>query len=452
MEGEAMERSENGASRRDFLRTAVAAWTAGGLTILGANTARGQAKKTLKAALIGCGGRGSGAIRDCLNAAKHLGTAEIKVVALADAMKDRVDGAREGLRKEGHEIPEDRCFVGFDAYKKVMATDVDLVLLTETPVFRPSHYAAAVEAGKHVFMEKPVAVDPAGCRKMYATGEKAAQKKLSVVAGTCLRHAAGYAATHKVVAEDGAIGKIRGGVIWYCTGRLWARPRQEGWSDAEYMVRNWVNFAAMSGDHIVEQYIHTLDMLSWHMGATPVAAVGFGGRHRRKTGDQFDFFSNDLEYADKVHVHGCCRQISGCWSRANEGELAGEKGTCSFGNKGVVRDLERKPLPLPEYQWHGSMYVQEHVVLLDSILGEKAVNHTKEVTDSTLAAVMSRIAAYTGQRVTWDEMLKSDLALSPSEEDFEQGTVKAPPDDVVPVPGSQEKPPRPAPAAKKGRK
>ncbi len=418
-------------SRRNFVGAAAAA---AGLTILGA-TARGQAKKVLTAGLIGCGGRGNGAARNCIAAGKHLGNVEVRLTALADAYSDRLNGARTGLKRSGQDIAQDRCFVGYDAYKKLIASDVDIVILTTPPIFRPVQFEAAVAAGKHVFFEKPVAVDPAGCRRMYAAGKKAADKKLSVVAGTCLRHAAGYAATHKVVAEDGAIGPIRGGAIWYCTGRLWFRTRKPAWSDAEYLVRNWTNFCALSGDHIVEQYIHTLDMLNWHMGAHPIAATGFGGRQRRRTGDQYDFFSTDLEYPGGIHVHGVCRQITGCWSRANQGEIAGTKGWCSFGGRGVVRDFDGKALPLPKYNWHRSMYVQEHVVLLDSILNEKAVNDTQDVTDSTLAAVMSRISAYSGQRVTWDQMMKSSLALSPSAEDFENGTAKAPPDDVVPIPG-----------------
>jgi len=435
---------QGGGARRDFLGTAVG--TAAGLTILGA-TAKGQGK-VFKVGLIGCGGRGGGAVRNCIEAGKTLNV-EVRVAALADAMKDRAQGCQAGLKKDGHEVPDDRCFVGFDAYKKLCATDVDIVLQCTAPSFRPLHIAAAVEAGKHIFMEKPVAVDAPGCRRMYAVGEAAKKKGLSVVAGTCLRHAAGYAATHKVVAEDQAIGKIVGGAIWYCTGSLGQRERDANWTDAEYLVRNWVNFCCMSGDHIVEQYVHTLDMLNWHLGAHPVAAVGFGGRHRRKTGDQYDFFSNDLEYPGGVHLHGCCRQIKGCWSRANEGEIRGEKGSCTFGGRGVVRDAEGKPLPLPEYKWHSNMYVQEHIVLLDSLLKNQPVNDTQDVTDSTLACVLSRISAYTGRRITWDELTKPggksewyDYACKPTAEDFESGEVKAPPDDVVPVAGSGDAPPK----------
>jgi myo-inositol 2-dehydrogenase/D-chiro-inositol 1-dehydrogenase len=422
-------------TRRDVLRNALAASAALGAAewIRPAPAGAQPAKKTIRAGLIGCGGRGNGAASDCIEAGKHLYTVDVKIVALADAYPDRLEGVRGGLAKQGQDVPKDHCFVGFDAYKKLCASDLDLVLMATTPVFRPVHYAAAVAAGRHVFIEKPVAVDPVGCRAMYETGKLAEQKKLTVVAGTCLRHAPGYAATRQVVVVDKAIGTIRGGAFWYNTNRLWHRPRQAGWNDAEYLVRNWVNFNCMSGDHIVEQYIHTLDMTNWHMGANPVAVVGVGGRARRQTGDQYDFFSVDYEYANNVHVHGMCRQINGCWGRANQGELWGDKGFVSF--PGTVTDVAKAKLPLPKLEWHNSMYVQEHCVLLDSILNGKAVNHTKDVTDSTLAAIMSRIAAYTGQRVTWEEMMKSELSLKPSAADFEAGEVKAPAEDVIPLPG-----------------
>ncbi len=420
----------SGPTRRDVLRSGLAV-----PALLGPFVHVRPAKKILKAGLIGCGGRGNGAVNDCIGAGRHLGTVEVRITALADAFKDRVDNVRTMLGKVGHEVPADACFTGFDSYKKLCATDVDIVLMATSPVFRPVHFEAAVAAGKHVFIEKPVAVDAPGCRRMYAAGDQAARKKLSVVAGTCLRHSAGYAATRKIVAEDKVIGPVRGGAIWYLTGRLWHRPRQAGWDDGEYLVRNWVNFNCMSGDHVVEQYIHTLDMLMWHMDAAPEAVIAVGGRARRQTGDQYDFFSMDYEFPGNVHVHGVCRQVSGCVNKANVGEIRGEKGFCSFGGGGFVADASGQKVPLPKYAWHGNMYVQEHVVLLDSIIGGKAVNHVKDVTDSTLACVMSRVSAYTGQRVTWEEAMKSGDACRPSAEDFEKGAVKAPPDDVIPLPG-----------------
>jgi len=413
-------------SRRTFLKSVTAA--AAATSSAGFFAAAGEPeKRSFKIGLIGCGGRGGGAINDCITAGKLLGV-DINVVAVADAYADRANGVAKA-----HNVPENRVFTGFSAFRKLVDTDVDIVLMATSPNFRPAHVAAAVAAGKHMFIEKPVAVDPVGCQKMYKLGEEAKKKKLVAVAGTCLRHAKGYASTRKVVAEDKAIGKIQGGTIYYCVGRLWFRTREPAWTDAEYMVRNWVSFVEMSGDHIVEQYVHTLDMLNWYMGTHPIATVGVGGRARRKTGNQFDFFSNDLEYPNNVHVHGICRQVDGCFNKANALELACEKGY-SNGN-GVVKDADGNNIPLPTLQFHDSMYVQEHIVLLDSLLKGQPVNDIEAVTDATLSSVMSRISAYTGQRVTWDEMMKSGLALTPTADDFEAGTVKAPPDDVVSIPG-----------------
>ena len=422
-------------SRRRFMRSAAALGT---LTILGATSARGQAKKVLKAGLIGCGGRGTGAARNCIDAGKELGI-QVRFTALADVFPERVQRTRGVVEKAGSEVADSRCFVGFDAYKKLVDTDVDIVLMASTPSFRPPQFEAAVKAGKHIFMEKPVAVDPAGCRKVYELGELATQKKLSVMPGTCLRHDTGYAGSRKQIA-DGVIGRILGGTIYYCTSRLGFTPRQEGWSDRDYMIRNWKSFAETSGDHIVEQHIHTIDMLTWIMGANPTVAVANGGRARRKTGNMFDNFSIDYEFPGHVHIHSISRQIKGCWNWGNGLALTGEKGWL-HGTAGVRLWDETKP-EFPKLAWHRSMLVQEHIVLLDSILNEKGYNDTKGVTDGTLTAIMGRIAAYTGQRVTWEQLTdpkaKNTLAnfeCKPSAADFEAGDVKAPPDDVVPIPG-----------------
>ena len=425
-------------SRRRFLG-AAAATAAGTWTFLGASSARGQAAtKVLKAGLIGCGGRGTGAAVNCIEAGKQLGI-DVRFTALADAMPDRLASSRNRIKKAGSEVDDARCFVGFDAYRKLVDTDVDLVLMATPPGFRPPHFEAAVQAGKHVFMEKPVAVDPVGCRRVYAAGELAKKKKLSVMPGTCLRHHVGYAGTRTLVA-DGMMGRVLGGTVYYCTRRLGFRKRPAEWSDAEYMVRNWQNFSQLSGDHIVEQHVHTLDMLNWTLGATPLVAVAVGGRHHRKTGNQFDFFSVDLEYPNHVHVHSISRQINGCWNRGNGLELNGDKGYSS-GTRGVVL-WDGSKLPVPELKWHRSMYVQEHVVLLDSILHEKAYNDTVGVTDATLTAIMGRVAAYTGKRIEWRHLVEDkgkpelyNLELKPSAADFEAGKVQAPPDDVIPHPG-----------------
>jgi len=428
-------------SRRDFMRSGAAAGA--GLVVLGA-TARGQTAKSFKVGLIGCGGRGRGALDNIISAAKALNV-DIKVVALADALPDKLAAARDALKGKGQEVPEAQCFPGFDGYKKLMGTDAEIVLMCTSPNFRPAHFEAAVKAGKHVFVEKPVAVDPAGCRRVFAAGGEAAKKGLGVLAGTCLRHDKGYRALRQLVA-DGAIGRPLGGAIYYCIGRLRFVPREAGWSDAEYMVRNWYNFAEMSGDHIVEQDVHTIDMLNWCMGASPVAAIGIGARHRRQTGNQYDCFSVDFEYPSQVHVHNICRQINGCeWNWANGVHLVGEKGWARFG-PGMAAPLvtlwDGTKVPPPAIEVHGSMYVEEHYVLLDSLLKGKPINDAKDVTEASLTAILGRTAAYTGRRAEWKELVdpaaKSDLydlALKPSPEDFEAGKVTAPKDGEAPAPG-----------------
>jgi predicted dehydrogenase len=239
---------------------------------------------------------------------------------------------------------------------------------------------------------------------------------------------------------DGAIGTPAAGNVYFCTGRLWFRRREEGWSDAEYMARNWVSFTETSGDHIVEQHVHTIDMANWVLGAHPVAAAGFGGRHRRQTGNQFDFFSIDFEYPERRHVHSTCRQISGCWNWGNGIHVVGEKGTAGI-RGGVVLWDGTKP-PAPDLGFHKNVYVQEHVALLKSLLAGKPINDTEAVTDATLSAILGRISAYTGQRIEWRHLADPkagsplyNLACTPSAEDFERGDLKAPPDGVAPIPG-----------------
>jgi len=427
--------AEKQVTRRSFMGTAVAA---GSLTLLGARGALGQAGKTFKVGVVGCGGRGTGAAGNIIEAGKHAGV-EIKVTALADAFGDRLERANGAMKKRGTEVPKARCFIGYDAYKKVMDTDVDIVLMATPPNFRHVHFEAAVKAGKHCFIEKPVAVDGPGIRRMYAAGEEATKKNLAVRAGTCLRHDARYCNMHDQIAA-GTIGKIVGGTIYYCTGALWRKERQDDWSDADYLARNWVSFVEMSGDHIVEQHVHTIDMLNWCVGAPPVAAVAVGGRHRRKTGNQYDCFGIDYEYPDNVHVMSISRQISGCWSRGNGLVLQGEKGYAT-NSRGCYLRGEKKPVEKLSFDFKGGMYTQEHITFLKSILDGKPINDAKDVTDGTLAAIIGRDAAYTGQRIAFADYVtvnaKAPLgakALKPTPEDFEAGAVKVPAE-VVPVPG-----------------
>ena len=262
--------------------------------------------KPLRAGLIGCGGRGRGAMINFLDAGPNL-----QLVALADVFPDRIAAAREELKKDkGIEIADNRCYTGFDAFEKLIDSDVDIVLNCTPPHFRPAHFAACVEAGKHCFLEKPVGVDPVGVRSVLATSEKATSKGLAVMTGTQLRRELPRLEVRNRVL-DGMIGDIRSVRAFRNQGALWYRPREANWSDMEYMIRDWVNWNWLSGDHIVEQHIHHLDAMLWVMGKPPVKAVGMGARMRRPQGDQYDFFSIDYTFDDGVHMHSTIRQIGG---------------------------------------------------------------------------------------------------------------------------------------------
>jgi len=414
-------------SRRDFIKTTAAV----SLAAMGVSTNRifaaGSGK--IRVGLIGCGGRGKGALSNCLAAGKHIGR-EMEVVATADWFKSRAVGAGKK-----HGLPEERCFYGADAYKKLLRTNVDIVSIATSPNFRPLHFEAAVKAGKHVFMEKPVAVDPPGGRKIIEAGELAKKKGLGVVAGTQRRHQRGYRRNAYAI-KRGAIGKILGGCVWWCGGALWYRRKNPNESDADYMVRNWVSFTEMSGDHIVEQHVHNLDVANWFIGHPPDNALGFGGRARRKTGDQFDFHSIDLDYGDGCRIHSMCRQINGTDGRVSE-FFAGTEGTTWGGGR-----LEsKKKIDVPDFPEHGGPYVQEHVDLLNSILKGEPLNEARNVAEATLTAIMGRISTYTGKLVRWKDMMENknspwyNLTCKPTAKDFEEGDVKAPPDDVVAIPG-----------------
>jgi myo-inositol 2-dehydrogenase/D-chiro-inositol 1-dehydrogenase len=422
-------------SRRGFVKTLTVASLAVQAGSLFAQTA-GPAKPRLKVGLVGCGGRGSGAIANLLEAAPLAGV-ELEVYAVADAFQDRVTGV---VTQFG--VPAQRGFVGFDAYKKVMAEPIDLVVLATPPNFRPIHFEAAVAAGKHCFIEKPVAVDAPGCRRIMAAGEAAKAKGLAVVAGAQRRHLGAYLANRHAIEED-AIGQITGGSVMWNQDRLWYKERLPGESDANYLARNWVNFIEMSGDHIVEQHFHNLDVANWFIGRTPVAALGFGGRVRRLTGNQYDFFSVNYDYGQGCQINSSCRQINGSYNRVGE-FFTGTKGTVYGGGK--MERFGGEVVVQKEFITHPDAQVQEQIDLLKCIVAEKPLNDAAWVAESTLTAIMGRISAYTGQLVRWTDLTVAggpyyDLRLSPTAEDFESGTVVAPAEGVVPIPGSEPPPP-----------
>jgi Predicted dehydrogenases and related proteins len=422
-------------SRRGFVKGLAVAGLALQAAPLWAQKKSAAAKpaRKLKIGLVGCGGRGRGAMANLIEAAPIAG-AEVELVAVADVFEAATEkaGATFG-------VPAERRFHGFDAYRKVIEQPVDIVVLATPPNFRPVHFEAAVAAGKHCFIEKPVAVDPPGVRRMLAAGEVAKQKGLSVVAGAQRRYQANYLRNARAV-HEGAIGKILGGTVMWNQDRLWYKPRLSGESDAHYLARNWVNFLEMSGDHIVEQHFHNLDVANWFIGRTPLSAVGFGGRVRRVTGNQYDFFSVDFDYGQGCHIHSQCRQIDGCYNRVGE-MFTGAEGTVYADGK--LEKFSKKKVKFREFTTHENGQVQEQVELLRSVLAEKPINDTRNVADSTLTAIMGRVSAYTGQLVRWTDLTTENgryhgLTLAPTAEDFERGEVVAPAEDVVPRAGAEK--------------
>jgi myo-inositol 2-dehydrogenase / D-chiro-inositol 1-dehydrogenase len=394
------------ASRRDFLMTSTAATV--GLGML--RNAHAAGSDTIKVGLIGCGGRGSGAAEDVCKAAGT--TYNVKLYALADAFDDRLRNCRDRLKehdvtKDKVDVADDRCFVGLDAYQKVIDC-CDLVMLATPPGFRPQHIEATIKAGKHLFAEKPVAVDGTGIRKVLAAHDEATKKGLSVVTGTQRRHQAGYVECLKRI-HDGAIGDIVGGQVYWNQGPIWANKRQAGWSDTEYQLRNWYHFLWLCGDHIVEQHVHNLDVACWAIGAHPVRAVGMGGRQvisDPEYGQSYDHFAVDYEFPNGVHVMSMARQIEGCESNVSE-TIVGSKGQWrsggyTFSGSGRLR-VEHELNP----------YVQEHIDLLESIVSHKPVCELKQVAESTLTAIMGRMSAYTGKAVDWDFAVNSKLDTFP---------------------------------------
>ena len=394
-------------SRRDFLLTAG---TVGAVSAMAAssNYAYARAAGTTRVGLIGCGGRGSGAASDCVKSSEN-----VEIYAMGDAFKDRLDSSRAALKdalKDKLNVTDDRCFTGLDAYKQVLSAGVDMVILATPPGFRPIHFKAAVDAGKHVFMEKPVATDAPGIREVLAAAEVARSKNLSVVAGTQRRHQRSYVETINRI-HDGAIGEILGGQIYWNgggvgngTGPLPSAPT------VEWQIRHWYFFTWLSGDHITEQHVHNIDVANWVMRAHPESAVGVGGRSQRTAeifGQIFDHFATDFTYPSGVHIMSMCRH----WDNT-----PGNVSEHFFGAKGVT-DANGYITGAASYKFDGSginPYQQEHADLIASIRAGKPLNEAKRVAESTLTAIMGRMAAYTGQVVTWEQALNSTESLRPA--------------------------------------
>jgi predicted dehydrogenase len=398
------------ATRRTFLKTgaAVVGGTLAAPVIPGAWAAGSD---EIRIGLIGCGGRGRGAAKDALQAAEG-----VRLVAMGDAFPDRLAETRENLKTLGERavVSDDRCFVGLDAYQKVIAADVNYIILATPPGFRPEHLRAAVAAGKHVFAEKPVAVDGPGVRAVLAVYEEAKTRGLGIGVGTQRRHQNGYLETIKRI-KDGAIGDVVAARCYWNQGGLWMKPRQADWSDLEWQMRNWLYFTWLSGDHIVEQHVHNLDVINWALGAHPVRALGLGGRQVRTDpayGHIFDHFSVDYEYENGLHLLSMCRQIPKCDNQIMEA-LVGTKGTAE-----LVDSAKRWRLTgAKPWKYEGEVnaaYRQEHTDLIASIRAGKPLNELKDVAESTLTAIMGRNSAYTGKVVTWEDALNSVDNLVPT--------------------------------------
>jgi len=417
-------------SRRNFMQSVFGAGVAlSAPTILrGASRGRGR---TFKLGLIGCGGRGRGAAAGALEAGKILGF-NVRVVATADYFRERAVRAGKQLG-----VPLIKCFGGPTCYQALLETDVEIVLMATAPLFRPLHLEAAVKAGKHAFIEKPVAVDPPGCRRIIAAGQEAERKGLVITSGTEMRHEWDHIKTHQAVAVEKQLGKLYAGRVSFCIAHMFhTKPINPQTGDD--LVRSWQDWIALSGDHLVEQHVHNIDVANWFCGGPPVGAVGFGGRARRTAGDMYDFFSVDYDYGEGVHIHSMCRQVNDCWNWVGH-DFVYEKGHTD--GKNCPRP-KNSPIPV-DLPRGPSAHIQEQIDTLYYVSKGKPVNQTRAVAESTATAVMGRTSAYTGKQVTWKEIMGDpnanpklyNLTLKPTAEDFEKGTVEIPKENVVPIPG-----------------
>jgi predicted dehydrogenase len=406
-------RNEAGASRRDFLGATTA--TLGG-ALAGVYAAGND---EIRIGLIGCGDRGTGAASQALRADRN-----VKLVAMGDVFADRLEKSLQTLKKDNRiagklDVKQSHRFTDFDAYKKVLSSGVDVVLLCTPPHFRPIHLAAAVEANKHVFAEKPVAVDAPGVRSVLATCAAAKKKKLSIVSGLCLRYDLGFRETVRRL-HDGAAGRILSLQASDYRGSNWGKPRQPGWTDMQYQMRNWYNFTWLSGDFNVEQHVHFLDVCAWVMKDNyPTLAIGIGGRQTRtepKYGHIYDHFSVVYEYPDGTTLHSNCRQQTGCRNHISA-KVTGSKGRAllSERRKGLVIHTSS------DWYYDGptnDMYQTEHDELFASIRSGKPINNGDYMARSTLLAIMGRMAAYTGKEITWEMAMNSKEDLSPAKYDW----------------------------------
>jgi predicted dehydrogenase len=423
-------------SRRYFIQNSSLA-VAGAVAALRApyvHAAGSENPPGVKIGLIGCGGRGTGAVLDAVGAAyntiypetgyhtedvvegatatKH----DIEVLALADLYEERLELCNRNLERVKRKVPKEHCYVGIDAFQNLLAhPEINYVILATPPHFRPTHLKAAIEAGKNVFMEKPAAVDVPGVKTVIEAGKLAAEKKLGIAAGTQRRHSTDYRETIKRI-HGGAIGDIIYAKCYWNGGQIWVIDRKPGWTDLEWQLRNWNYFTWLSGDHIVEQHVHNLDVINWVLGAHPVKAVsGLGGRQSRRGerhGHIFDHFAVEYEYPNGITMFSQCRQINNCKNTVGE-FVRGTRGSsncASFIAPSEGESWRYRGRPINAYQ-------QEHENLMASIRAGQPINEAQNIAESTMTAIIGREACYSGQEITWDDAMKSTKTLGPESYD-----------------------------------
>lgn len=428
-----MYRSNKKSSRRSFLVNsgfALAGSTLLSQKLFAAASKPARSANTLKIGLIGCGGRGTGAAAQAIKA-----DPDVVLTAMGDVFEDRLEEAYQSLQALGDErIKVDKAnkFIGFDAYQRVIDSGVDVVLLATPPAFRPLHLTAAVDAGKHIFCEKPVAVDAPGVRKVLAAAKKARDKKLCLVSGFCFRYDFPNRATFQQVL-DGEIGKVRSVSTFRNGGELWYHDRQPDWKEMTHQMRNWYYYNWLSGDFIVEQSVHSLDMMSWALSdVLPLRATGTGGRQTRvdpKYGNIYDHFAVEFDYPDNVKAFHFTRQQAGTTPR-NSVDILGTDGNASI-QIGSAYTISGKK----NWKYNGkknNMYQTQHDELFAAIRAGKEINDGEWAANSSMLAVLGRMVGYSGQSISWEEALQSNQQLGPDPKDYDWDLVLKMPPPAVP--------------------
>lgn len=433
--------SNKGINRRDFVKNSAAA-AAGGMLLTHLpveSSAYVGGKETLRVALVGCGGRGTGAAVQALNVKE-----DVKLVAMADAFRDRLDDSYENIMtKHGQsgrvDVPEEHKFVGFDGYKDAIAL-ADVVLLTTPPGFRPIHFEEAIRQGKHVFMEKPVATDAPGVRKVLDIAEQAKQKRLNVVVGLQRHYETKYLEMMDRI-HGGEIGDIVGGQVYWNSSGVWVRERQPQQNEMEYQMRNWYYFTWLCGDHIMEQHIHNIDVANWAKQAYPVKAQGMGGREvrtGRDHGEIFDHHFVEFHYEDGTMINSQCRHQEGCMNKVAE-SFVGTKGRATTDGPVTITDHKGNVVWRHRGKNYPNPYQVEHDRLFATIVnGGDLLADAENGAKSTMTALLGRMATYSGKVVTWEEALNSDISLMPQQFGWDVAPPVLPDEDgryPVPVPG-----------------